>query len=178
MEINQVIQYLKDNGHLLPYDRGFILSEEFIQFAIQHEKQGKIFDIQKIDKQIALLPRTATDWQQLFIAFIQEAKVPAKLEDHRGNLYPANKYNQDACKAFIKAIDKEGYDYNLLVKSTMLYYKSGIRLKKAIGTYFSSGEFRSDYLNLKTAAESGETELKQHLKDETNNGEHNRYSLG
>jgi len=176
MTLEEIIQYLKNQGYITQVNDDYVLSDEF-QMKCKVRKPA--FDIIKIDQQIAVLKaRTATDWQQLFIQFIQEAKVPAKLEDHRGNLYSANKYNQDACKAFIKAIDKEGYIYDLLVKSTMLYYKSGIRLKKAIGTYFTSGEFRSDYLNLKTAAEGGETELQQHLKEEINNGEHNRYTLG
>jgi hypothetical protein len=59
-----------------------------------------------------------------------------------------------------------------------LYYKSGIRFKKAIGTYFTSGDFRTDYLNLKNAAETGVDELQTHIKGEIKTNEHNAYTLG
>lgn len=188
MNLQEIIKYLKDNKYILISQGKYIMSPEFQQ-ACKNQKKGEIlivnmdaipkqvFDIQKIDTQIQVI-KDKRNYSEWFIQFIQDAKVPARLEDHRGNLYSANKYNEDARKVFQKAIEKEGFDYNLLVKSTMLYYKSGIRLKKAIGTYFTSGEFRTDYLALQISAEGGADKLIQHLKQETDNGQHNRYSLG
>jgi tetratricopeptide (TPR) repeat protein len=186
--LQEIIKYLKDNKYILISQGKYIMSQEFqqackksrgsiIEVNVDAILKEHVFDLQKIDTQILLLKDDKL-WPNLFVKFIQDAKVPARLEDNRGNLYSANKYNEDARKVFQKALEKEGFDYDLLVKSTMLYYKSGIRYKKAIGTYFTSGEFRTDYLNLKQSAEAGTETLQQHLKEEINNGQHNRYTLG
>ena len=115
------------------------------------------------------------DWEQLFMKFIQEAKVPQKLEGTRGEVYYANKYSVPGMKAFKKAL-QGGYVYDILVKSTMLYYKSSVKLKKAIGNYFAQEDFKSDYQALTEAAASGT--LTEHIKSETNDEQQSAWKLG
>lgn len=189
MNLQEIIKYLKDNKYILISQGKYIMSPEFQQACKKQKEEivekkfsagDSIITSVMVSEHIGIITKVEpkinySDW---FIQFIKDAKVPSRLEDNHGNLYSANKYNEDARKIFQKALEKEGFDYTLLVRSTMLYYKSGIRYKKAIGTYFTSGEFRTDYLNLKQSAEEGTESLEQHLKEEINNGQHNRYTLG
>ncbi len=116
------------------------------------------------------------DWTLNFMNFIIEAKVPRQLEGSRGEVYTVNNYSEPAKKVFQKAIEKEGVVYEILVKSTMLYYKSNNKFKKNVGNYFIQGDWRSDYQNLLEAANTGTIE--QHIKSEIDNGSTSYYDLG
>lgn len=105
-----------------------------------------------------------------------EAKVPKYLPDGQNGQFEANKYNEKAMVEFQRIIMKEHIDYNILVKATILYYKSAASFKKKIANYILEGDWRSDYQNMLLAAGAGEDQLRKHIKDELNNGEHNRYS--
>ena len=60
----------------------------------------------------------------------------------------------------------------------MLYYKSGNSYKKTIGNYILEGNWRTDYLELQQSASAGEEELKNHIKNSLDNGEHTAFKLG
>ena len=117
------------------------------------------------------------DWVALYMQFIQQAQIPRRVMNSRGEAYETNKYSEDGMKAFQKAM-KAGTDYELLVKSTMLSYKSGSRYKKKIGNYMCEGDWRSDYLALQEKAKEGETEVITHIKNELKDGSYNPYTLG
>lgn len=113
------------------------------------------------------------DWVSLYIQFITDSSVPRRILNGRGDPYDANKYSEDGMKAFQKAM-KAGAKYELLTKSTMLYYKSGSRFKKSIGNYMSQGDWRTDYMQLLASAEQGVEELNKHIKQELKTS-HNAY---
>lgn len=121
---------------------------------------------------------TPSNWPDSFMKFIQEANVPRMMEGKNGDMYQGNKYSEPGMKAYRKALEKERIQYDILVKSTMLYYKSAIRLKKAVGNYFSQGDWRTDYQSLLQAAEGGEQTLTKHIKDETTTGHNGGYIIG
>lgn len=117
------------------------------------------------------------DWMLGFMNFIIEAKVPKYCDNGKGDQYIVNNYSEPAMKVFKKAIDKEGIIYDVLVKSTMLYYKSTKnKFKKAIANYFVQGDWRSDYAALLDAAGTGTIE--NHIKSEMDNGAKTRWKLG
>lgn len=101
-------------------------------------------------------------WIQFYQNFISSCKVPARIEMSNGNVYAGNKYSEDGMKAFQKAL-KEGYRYDVLRIAISLYYSSSIRWKKAIGSYMTSGEWRTDYEELVTKASEGAEVLKKHI---------------
>lgn len=117
------------------------------------------------------------DWSMMYMQFIREAKVPNRCVNSHGEPYDINKYSEDGMKAFQKAL-KTGALYDILVKSTMLAYKSGSRYKKTIGNYMSQGDWRSDYNTLLEKAQQGEQEVTNHIKDELNDGTVSRYQRG
>jgi len=117
------------------------------------------------------------DWTLGFMNFIIEAKVPKYCDNGKGDMYVVNNYSEPAMKIFKKAIEKEGIIYDVLVKSTLLYYKSTKnRFKKAIGNYFVQGDWRSDYAALLDAAGTGTIE--NHIKSEMDNGAKTKWKLG
>lgn len=121
---------------------------------------------------------TPLDWSVSFMRLIADAGVPRMMEGKYGEMYQGNKYSEPGMKAYRKALEKEGIDYNILVKSTMLYYKSAIRLKKAVGNYFAQGDWRTDYDMLMHAAQEGEQTLTKHIKNETTTGYNGGYVIG
>lgn len=116
------------------------------------------------------------DWVALYMQFIVDAKVPRRLLSGRGEPYSTNKYSEDGMKAFQKAL-KAGAKYDILVKSVILYYKSGGSFKKAIGNYMAQGDWRTDYMQLLESAQQGAEELNKHIKQELKT-EHNAYRIG
>jgi hypothetical protein len=115
------------------------------------------------------------DWSQAFLNFIKEAEVPSRCEGKSGG-YDINKYSEDGMKAFKKMIES-GVVYAVLVKSTMLYYKTHLTYALKIGNYIADGAWRSDYEALLTSAEEGT--ITQHIQqqiDETK--DFNKFKLG
>jgi len=124
-----------------------------------------------------VLAKTSTtgDWTRGYQNFILECNVPDRCFGPSGDPYAGNKYSEEGMKAFKKAIS-DGYQYDILKLAVTLYYKNTVRMKKAIGNYMSSGEWRTDYDRLLLEASNGT--IKQHLNNETNNVKKSRNSFG
>lgn len=180
LNLKEVLQFLRDEGYLTdcgelndkfrldvaaavygPKDQ-----QEYRQLAVHTPQQLEIF-------------QPPSDWTMYFLNFIMEAKVPKQILGPRGDPYYVNKFSEPALKVFRKALEKEGVIYDILVKSTTLYYASSVGLKKAIGNYFIQGDWRSDYESLLQAVRSGPEELTEHIKTELNDVDtRSNYSLG
>lgn len=117
------------------------------------------------------------DWVSMFMQFIQDAKIPRRCVLSNGDLYDTNKYSEDGMKAFQKAI-RAGYNYEILVKATMLAYKSGTKAKKTIGNYMTQGDWRTNYDELVAVAQQGAAELTNHIKAELKDGSYDGYTIG
>lgn len=121
---------------------------------------------------VALSPE---DWVDKYKQFILDAKIPARCEDRWGNLYDINKYSEPGMKAFRKAMES-GVKYELLVMAVALYYKSGVKLKVAIGRYMEEGRWRTDYDALLSSAQ--DNKVAEHIKSVTDNGQYSSTKLG
>lgn len=168
LTLTEVIEFLRDNDYTTTRAGKLAFTKKFHEDHIAQKGQSS-------DTSIIVAPGNTAD---IFIKFILEAKVPARLEDTRGNPYYTNKFSEEAAKIFYRMIVKEGVNYDLVVKSTMLYYKSGVRLKKAIGNYIIQGDWRTDYEDLKNSAGAGEQELKDHIKNTVDGGGYSPFKLG
>lgn len=175
MTLTEVIQFLLDNDYVNTRAGKLAFTKKFHEDHIA-QKGGVV--TASISGALIPIPTTHTQMASLFVHFIMEAKVPAKLEDNRGNPYYANKFNEEAGKRFVQMIFKDGVDYNLLVKSTMLYYKSGVAFKKAISNYILQGDWLTDYQELQQSAAAGETQLNQHIKTTVEHGGYNPFKFG
>lgn len=115
------------------------------------------------------------DWSQQYMKFIKDAEVPTRGESKSGS-YDLNKYSDDAMKTFRKMIEKEGIKYPILVKSTMLYYKTHQRYAFTLTRYITDGSWRSDYQALLDSSLDGT--LETHIKQEIDNDrEFNKFRL-
>jgi hypothetical protein len=119
-----------------------------------------------------LLPNKQIKWDELYMQFIRDAKVPVTLKNNHGQLYDCNKFSIPGLKAFEKAL-KGGTEYEMLVKSTMLYYMSGTGLKQAIGRYMSEGFWRTDYQALVDNLAQGT--VNEHIENKIDNGQFTSY---
>lgn len=129
-----------------------------------------------ISNNAVLVQERAVDWTTQYLQFIADAKIPRTGETSQGALYDLNKFSDGACKAFRKMIEKEGIQLDVLVKSTMLYYKSGKRFKVTVGRYIEEGLWRTDYEALLVSASQNNVE--QHIKQELNDGTYTSHRLG
>src|SRR6187551_1597515 len=169
MDLTQVIEFLRDNGYIKTTNGKLVFTKKFHE---DHATQRGVINTGSPNALVIISPGVDSD---LFIRFILDSKVPSRLETKTGP-YFANKYSTDAAKEFSKILTK-GYNYELLVKSTMLYYKSGVGYKKAISNYILQGDWLTGYEELKAAADTGENELKEHIKQTLDNGEHNNFTF-
>jgi hypothetical protein len=116
----------------------------------KYRATAKLNKVEVESLQIQTLVGIATmSWEDLYVKFIQDCTIPKWGESGNGDLYELNKYSADAMKVFRKMIEKDGIKYDLLVKVTIAYYKSGNRFRKKIGNYITEGLWRLDYMTLK-----------------------------
>ena len=101
--------------------------------------------------------------------------MPSRGEGKDGG-YDTNKYSEPAMKVFKKSIES-GINYSVLVKSTMLYYKTRKQYPLKIGNYIADGAWRSDYEALLSSAEDG-TIVNHIQKEIDDNTEFSRFKLG
>ena len=122
------------------------------------------------------IAKLSTDWTQAYLNFIKEAEVPTRGEG-RGTTYDLNKYSDPAMKAFRKMIEKEDVNYQLLVKSTMLYYKTRKQFPLTVTRYIEEGAWRTDYEALLQSLKDGNVvdHIQKEIDDTT---EFNKFRLG
>jgi hypothetical protein len=179
--LQAAVDYLMQNGYMVKLKGGYKVTAKF-----NKEMTGKAVGVQMVGDRALVVEKASdlpvlaagkNDWAQLFLQFIKDAEVPARSEGRTGSTYEVNKYSEEGKKAFQKAIEKEGVNYQALVKSTMLYYKTHKKFALKIGNYFSDGAWRSDYDALITSAREGKIE--EHIKTSINaDREFSRYRIG
>lgn len=171
-KLSDTIEYLITSGFIICHRGKYKFTAKFyetltgIAEGIVKDSSGKL-----IVHESGLPVAVTANWPEVYMHFILEAKVPARLEDNTGKPYYANKYSDEACKMFRHIIEAEGIDIRILVKSTMLYYKSSVAYKKAITNYIVQGDWRTDYMELKQQLISGDN-LEEYINKEisVNNG--------
>ncbi len=167
MNITEVAEFLVANGYAYCLKGTYKLTTKF------HRDLKAVVNAPAVTKALALA--VTTDWEQMYKQFIIDARVPARGEGKFGDTYSTNKYSEGGMKAFRKAIES-GYTYEMLVMATALYYKSGIRMKQAIGRYMEEGAWKSDYDALAKSAE--ENRVSEHIKETTDDGQYTFTKLG
>lgn len=187
MNLTEAMEYLLSNQYVLSAGKGkYSFSKKFEQEYVPRSlKQKTTTDVLAINPQMPIavkpVPKNSDNiyYAHRFITFITEANVPKRIEGGRGKWYPGNKYNEEAAIKFHKMIHDEGINYDILVRSTALYYASSIDFKKVIGNYILQGDWRTDYEELKNRAGEGKEELEKHIKNELkNDGEQTYYRRG
>ena len=187
MELRKIYEYLRDNQYILSSGDDLVFSKKFYQdMGMKKEEKRPVLKVissppttQQVVVKVENLPsKEVIDWRMKYMNFIAEARVPAKSDNGRGEMYDCNKYSEPAMKEFKRLIEVEKIIYDVLVKSTMLYYRASPNYRKKISNYIVDGDWRSDYLKLLNAAEQGEQAVKDHIKNETKDGrQHNSWSL-
>lgn len=107
--------------------------------------------------------------------FILDAEIPGKAKTATG-YYWLNKYSKQAEKELIKILS-QGYQYDILVASTKLYYKSG-GFPKAITNYIVEGYWKGCYEDMKTSLDTGNVEqfIKKSLDNDIESNGFSRYT--
>lgn len=169
--LHEAVEFMVANGYLVRSKNKYLLMQQKLSRDLSKPEVPAV----KSSTAIVVTARKAQDWVNEYQKFIVESMVPRRCEGRNGEMYYTNQYSEPGMKAFRKAIEG-GADYNILTKSTMLYYKSGVKLKQAIGRYMEEGTWRSGYDALLQSAEQGTVE--QHIKDELEDGSNSFTQLG
>lgn len=177
MNLKDAVQFLLQNGYLAQVKGKYRVTAKFNQemtgIATGLVLTGSVPQV--VEKPLPSL-RNNADWVQLYINFIREAEVPVRGEGKDGG-YDLNKYSEKAMKMFRRMIEKEGVIYGVLVKSTLLYYKTHRKFPHTITRYISEGSWRSDYQALLQSAKDGT--LENHIQTEIDHEkEFSKYRLG
>lgn len=176
INLKEVAEFMLTNGYILALGRGkYKLSTKFHQ----EMRQAKAVLPAHISGICFLVPQPLEifNWESHYKQFIIDARVPARLDNNKGESYQANGYSEKGLKAFRTACTG-GIDQNLLRRSVQLYYASTLRFKVAIGRYMEEGIWKTHYDALANAAQQGETQLIDHIKQETQDGQQSSYRLG
>ena len=164
---------LKDAVAFLLQEGYIYKSIKFLKFTPKAYKE--LGDLSTDDALRLQAEKIRQAWDARYIQFIRDAEVPQRGEDSRGALYTLNKYSVEGETGFRKALES-GILYPRLVASTKLYYKSGVKLKVAIGRYMKDGLWRTDYDAFVQAEEEGNSS--EHVKQQTSNGTHTAWEVG
>lgn len=175
LNASDVWSWLLKNDLVEPSANRWILTGKFHDLV---DKEEKAEALPVPAKSVSLLPTKKEDWERLFMNFIMEAQVPARGEASDGTPYYLNRFSEDGLKVFKRALEN-GVVYEVLVRSTLLYYKSSTKLKKGIGNYFKQGDWRTDYEALLQSADQGIEALQSHIKQEvSSNVNRTQYKIG
>lgn len=164
-QLNEVVKYLIDEGYVsftkkkLPvFTKKF--NEEFSGIS-QGFSNGLVVHPDSLDLVQVYKPE---EYEKVYIQFLIACDIPKYCYDTYGRPYSVNKYSEEGLKAFKKALES-GYKLDVLQVTVSLYYKSKVALKKAVGNYIVSGEWKTDYDRLLKEAEAGN--LETYVKSET-----------
>lgn len=116
-----------------------------------------VIPLRSSDKTVILTPGV----QQPLVEFIAACEVPAKIRMDNGSFFWANKYNKQA-EQELRKILSDGYQLDILVGATKLYYKSGGTCE-AVSNYILRGSWLTHYLELEKSLNAGTTEA--YIKD-------------
>lgn len=191
MDINlkEAADFMLAHDYILPVGKGkFKLSTKFHQEYAQLERgkadlldyhglPGQPTDVQFPARTRNLPQFTANHWEKQYREFVIEAQVPRRLEARRGETYPANTYSEAGMKAFKKAIEA-GANYELMVKAVMLYYKSTVSFKMAVGRLMDEGHWKTYYAELGLAASQGAEAVNNLVTEQTKDPDVDHYQLG
>jgi hypothetical protein len=192
MDLKAILKQLTEKGYVLSAGKGkYSFSMKFYDELKMQELAEKLVSTDEkpvAQLQALLLPNgmrvavpliNGMTYSQLMLRFIQDAQIPQKVAPPHKEPYVVNKYNEKAAVRLYKLILEWGVVYDLIVKSTMLYYKGNNPYKKTIGNYIIDGDWKTDYEALKQSAQQGEEALKEHIKQEISNESGNYgYTLG
>lgn len=168
-KFDESLAYFLANGYLVCIKGKYRVTQKFMK-QVGSKALGAVIAPDNTITTIA-----ATDWSSRYMQFIIDARVPARLEGSYGEFYDGNKYSAKAATAFRKMME-QGVDYDILVASTGLYYRTDRRFRISISRYIEEGQWRSDYEALKMSAQ--EDKVLDHIKNELDDGSFSINKLG
>lgn len=150
----------------------FLLSGGYVYW---HGKTLKLHSKFYTDLAEGVAGEPPMNWIDQYTGFIILCQIPARGESRSGEAYCLNKYSDPGMRVFKRVIEG-GVKLEDLVESTKLYYRSGVRLKVAIGRYMHEGLWRTDYEAYMQSKEAGTTQ--EHVNQQTSDGTHTAWQLG
>lgn len=108
--------------------------------------------------------------ESILTRFIADAEIPKTAKTKTG-VYAVNKFNAKAEKILEKIL-KQNINYQVLVMSTKLYYKSGV-MPKTIANYFTEGIWRDEYNDLAEALKGGNANAQNYINEKKKEGSTN-----
>lgn len=188
MDINfkQATDFLLAHDYILAVGKGkFKLSTKFqLEYAQMGKGKADLLDYHGLPGPVTSMETPAltmadpgSRWEIAYKQLITNAQVPRRIETRRGESYPANNFSQEGLKAYRKAIE-QGYDFTLMAKAVMLYYKSNITCKMAIGRFMSEGHWKTYYDDLAQAASQGVDAVNNLVTEQTKDTDVDHYELG
>jgi hypothetical protein len=113
--------------------------------TIVREVKRELLPVHSKSKQVILTPGT----EQMLPEFILLCDVPQKIQMHNGGWFWANKFHKDA-ELELRRIKAEGYDMQILIAATKLYYKSDACCE-AVSNYLMRGTWLTHYMQMEKA---------------------------
>lgn len=179
----QLFQALLEYRYIVYKDGQIIVTNDFyrdfgdpsrFQFNKEIEKVAKepasTSFLQAPDAGIITQVEIETLPESILTRFIADAEVP-KTAKTKTSVYALNKFNTKAEKILEKIL-KQKINYQVLVMSTKLYYRSGV-MPKTIANYFIEGIWKDEYNDLAEALKGGNANAQKYINEKKKEGSSN-----
>jgi len=154
--ITEAIGLLIEKGYVIPHkDHVFAFTDKVYELdptSITNTPPRYTKSVALVDPTTRLpIPRPGE--QSLLTKFITECDIPQRMKNSTGGFYWVCKYSKDAEKELLKVLN-QGYQYDILVASTKLYYQSG-GFCETISNYLNRGTWITHYEEMRKQLEAG-----------------------
>lgn len=145
LDFSKAVNYLLENGYLA------MINGE-ITFTGKFKREFNPVPAKKLEE---IFPdtNTAGTREEIWRKFIKDAEIPHKATATNGKQYTIRQYSPGIANKLMQII-KEVDDYNVLVESTKLYYKSN-SYKKILSNYIDQQIWRDEYERYEQAKKDG-----------------------
>lgn len=170
MNLQTIVSELLDGEYIIKSPQGFFAFTNKFYKDFNGEDVGvsKVESV-KTRKTTISINEKLDDLKTSYMDFILACNIPRRGRTSTLELYDLNQYSETGKKAFGKIlarVAKGEIDYDLLVKTTQLYYKSP-GAKQKIGNFISDGTWETPYASM--VANINNNTLKGHIQSTLEN---------
>jgi hypothetical protein len=145
LDFSKAVNYLLENGYLAMINGEITITGKF-------KREFNPVPLEKLEK---IFPDTtkAGTREEVWRKFIADAEIPYKATATNGKQYTIRQYSPGIANKLMQIIKEVG-DYNVLVESTKLYYKTN-GYKKILSNYIDQKIWKDEYERYLKAKEEG-----------------------
>lgn len=169
MTEKEAIELLIEKGYIIPIKGKYSLTGEFHRNYIPVSTELAVVSKEiTVNSKAVVKSENIATVKDLLKKFVKDADIPYRIKTDNGS-YTVSAVSAEGVKAFGNIL-KAGFDYQILVYSTKLYYKRN-SYRKTLTNYLTKGDWEVEYQEFKNKLSQGE--IQNHVNKELSAGQSN-----